>query len=591
MDTLRESYEWARIPLDLPKENLVLVKAKTTKTTIHPEDKEGYVVRNFDPKELYEAARSLAQRPVGVNHIPASMGGLIELPLEDQTITGSKYAFTVDANWNEQEQAIEALLYLPLSYIKKIKEGVISKVSVEYNWREEERGIEGITFKGLIFNRVDVLVAMKAGDSDSGHFKTLIEGVNRGLMEGIIETIQQDQIQASVEDPSLSYFKKAEEALKTLGEPFAGFKDWDACIAYAERKGASNPAAYCGHIKAKAEPKRESCDKLAERCEGCELEECVMRHNPLQEAEFKPPEAGTLPEEGQKILAAAYSSCRKDNPNYSKTRCSKIAWGAVKNAGYVKEDDKWTKKEGSALSVIPDVTLKDSNLTGKQVPEIPVNPVASEPAPMSVVQPAIAQPMDPENKVTAIGIMSNEFGPVDARKPEEGNPDKNLNVEPPKVDSGEHDSKKEGDTVVDIANLIGGEQPPKAGIGTLVESASQPTVSNDTPAASNDTPSASTQPPVSSASQPTVTTDPKDGRIKELEDAVEKLQKRNKELEETKDKAVKEAKEETVSKIVEKVNKVLPSEQIIGNAPLSKGYQYLAKEIRKALKEAMKSDT
>jgi len=403
-------------------------------------------------------------------------------------------------------------------------------------------------------------------------------------MEGIIETIQQDQIQASVEDPSLSYFKKAEEALKTLGEPFAGFKDWDACIAYAERKGASNPAAYCGHIKAKAEPKRESCDKLAERCEGCELEECVMRHNPLQEAEFKPPEAGTLPEEGQKILAAAYSSCRRDNPNYSKTRCSKIAWGAVKNAGYVKEDDKWTKKEGSALSVIPDVTLKDSNLTGKQVPEIPVNPVASEPAPMSVVQPAIAQPMDPENKVTAIGIMSNEFGPVDARKPEEGNPDKNLNVEPPKVDSGEHDSKKEGDTVVDIASLIGGEQPPKAGIGTLVESASQSSVSNDTLPAS-------AQPPVSPAPQPTVTIDPKDNRIKELEDAVEKLQKRNKELEETKDKAVKEAKEETVSKIVEKVNKVLPSEQIIGNAPLSKGYQYLAKEIRKALKEAMKSDT
>ncbi len=53
----------------------------------------------------------------------------------------------------------------------------------------------------------------------------------------------------------------------------------------------------------------------------------------------EPPESGGLPDKGKKILAKVYSSCRQDNPEYSKGKCSKIAWGGVKNAGYYQDKD------------------------------------------------------------------------------------------------------------------------------------------------------------------------------------------------------------------------------------------------------------
>jgi len=58
---------------------------------------------------------------------------------------------------------------------------------------------------------------------------------------------------------------------------------------------------------------------------------------------FKSPPAGDLPAEGKKILQKVYSKCRaawvKEHPNdpenkASKERCSRIAWSAVKKAGF-----------------------------------------------------------------------------------------------------------------------------------------------------------------------------------------------------------------------------------------------------------------
>jgi len=196
---LYESYEWAKIPTDLNRKNLVLVTAKTPKTTIHPEDPE-YNIRIFKPEELREAARSLAQRPVGLNHGPIIVG-----------------AFTVDANWNEKEQAVEALLYVPDLYIDRIRTGEINKVSVEFTWRDEKKTDKGVEFEGFVFNRVDLLSGMNPGDNNTQ--VKLVEG-KRGLMEGMI---QQDNIQAGIDKPSESFFKESEEAadafLKTLGEP------------------------------------------------------------------------------------------------------------------------------------------------------------------------------------------------------------------------------------------------------------------------------------------------------------------------------------------------------------------------------------
>lgn len=50
---------------------------------------------------------------------------------------------------------------------------------------------------------------------------------------------------------------------------------------------------------------------------------------------YESPEPGDIPEKAKQILAATYASCRKDGGD--KTKCSKIAWGAVKNAGYKPE--------------------------------------------------------------------------------------------------------------------------------------------------------------------------------------------------------------------------------------------------------------
>jgi hypothetical protein len=50
---------------------------------------------------------------------------------------------------------------------------------------------------------------------------------------------------------------------------------------------------------------------------------------------FKPPETGGLPDKGRRILTKAYSNCRQSNPEYSKERCSKIAWGAVGVLGII----------------------------------------------------------------------------------------------------------------------------------------------------------------------------------------------------------------------------------------------------------------
>lgn len=47
---------------------------------------------------------------------------------------------------------------------------------------------------------------------------------------------------------------------------------------------------------------------------------------------YESPEPGNLPEAGAKLLADVYAKCRADGGD--KGKCSKIAWGAVNNAGY-----------------------------------------------------------------------------------------------------------------------------------------------------------------------------------------------------------------------------------------------------------------
>lgn len=61
-------------------------------------------------------------------------------------------------------------------------------------------------------------------------------------------------------------------------------------------------------------------------------------------SELPPP--GTLPAEGRKILESTYESCRTENPDWTKKKCSMIAWGAVKKKWQKdKQSGKWSKKE------------------------------------------------------------------------------------------------------------------------------------------------------------------------------------------------------------------------------------------------------
>src|SRR5271157_3387620 len=94
----KESYEWAKIPTDLPRENLVLVTAKTTQPTDHRWDKDA-AIRIFSPTELHDAARSLSRRPIGLNHIEG-VEGQIKLSIPEKSLTGYEYAYTVDSQYN-----------------------------------------------------------------------------------------------------------------------------------------------------------------------------------------------------------------------------------------------------------------------------------------------------------------------------------------------------------------------------------------------------------------------------------------------------------------------------------------------------------
>jgi len=70
--------------------------------------------------------------------------------------------------------------------------------------------------------------------------------------------------------------------------------------------------------------------------------------------QFEPPEAGDAPKGVKDILKGAYNSCRSswvknhpaDKKNIAnKTSCSKIAWAAVKTAGWGKGKTGWRKEK------------------------------------------------------------------------------------------------------------------------------------------------------------------------------------------------------------------------------------------------------
>ena len=296
MKSNKESaYDWAEIPEDLNPKNLVLITAKTPHPTFHKESVE-YPVRLFTSDELLEASRSLAHRPIGINHL-----GIIE------------GAFTVDAQYNKSTGNTEALCFFPNLWIDKVRtlihEGKQSIFSVKYSWRKENFTESGVEFIGLIFDQVDLLCGVNAGDKYTS--AQLVESevvifngsyTNRhALTEAEAEYIGADKIQQENYKPENdeAFFKECEcdygklaecdvklyECMyvdKQLGEPFAGYKDFAACKAANKDKG--NPDAYCGYIKHKVEDKKATeCGGITHA--GITHAECGMEHGPVVEPE------------------------------------------------------------------------------------------------------------------------------------------------------------------------------------------------------------------------------------------------------------------------------------------------------------------
>jgi len=91
---------------------------------------------------------------------------------------------------------------------------------------------------------------------------------------------------------------------------------------------------------------------------------------------YEPPESGDLPEEGKKILADVYQSCREKHPgenHQNKALCAGSAWKAVHNAGFSQNTvGHWTKSE-SGVNVNNDaeqfVETSPTALPGKFIRE------------------------------------------------------------------------------------------------------------------------------------------------------------------------------------------------------------------------------
>lgn len=84
---------------------------------------------------------------------------------------------------------------------------------------------------------------------------------------------------------------------------------------------------------------------------NCAVPEAVEIQNP--KGQWKPPSAGNAPAGVKKILKAVYSKWRDEHPGENpatKARGAKIAWGAVRKAGWRKNaEGKWVKK-GSKMA-------------------------------------------------------------------------------------------------------------------------------------------------------------------------------------------------------------------------------------------------
>lgn len=243
-----ESFEWVEKKPVIPsgiKGGYLKIIAKTKNSTYHENE-----TRVFLPEELAANSRSLVGRSLSFNH-----GA--EIP--NTIITDSEY--------NPKEEQIECIAFVPEIIINKVKKQEIKQSSIEFVWRSIIHNLKESIFQGLSIVGLSLL-DIPAGDPNA--IITLFEDdSNKGRLAAVVEI---------------------KDLKPTLGEPFAGYSDFDACVAANQDK--ENPEAYCGAIKAQTESylvgnfketKQESTEPKKEEPKKDPTSEYVVKINELEE--------------------------------------------------------------------------------------------------------------------------------------------------------------------------------------------------------------------------------------------------------------------------------------------------------------------
>jgi hypothetical protein len=166
-NTKRESFEWIegkpKVPIGM-KGGYLKIVAKTSNPTHHANEP----TRIFLPEELRENSRSLVGRVLTFDHKQEIVNSII-----------------LDSQYNEAEEQLECMAFVPEYIIEKVKDKVIMNASIDFTWRSVESKPEGMIFRGLgVFGLS--LLDIKPGDS--GATITLFEdSTSSGRLSAIAE--------------------------------------------------------------------------------------------------------------------------------------------------------------------------------------------------------------------------------------------------------------------------------------------------------------------------------------------------------------------------------------------------------------------
>jgi len=233
--------------------------------------------------------------------------------------------------------------------------------------------------------------------------------------------------------------------------------------------------------------------------------------------------------------------------------------------------------------------------------------MASEPTPLQAIHSPIPQPMNPQDKITAIGAIADNKGPItfeskESDKLEQSTPvggeildnilkDTGVTAKQavestpePKKEEKKEEIKKE-ESKEEVKKEVVKEEPVKEPEKKEEEKPKEESKKEEPKQAEQpkaETPKVEEKKPEETKTVEIPKVDAKDVKITELEESIKKLQEAEKKRKEEIEKAKKEAKLE----VIKKVEETLPNSNIMSN--FNRGGQILANDIKKVIYETKK---